>query len=209
MHAHTYCRFLLNLMGVSSILRYRDSERDAFISSAVFCNLPDTATSACVTAVLHRPAPNVSLSSVVVLSTLTALPHTLVRNASRFGPRDVPLIPGDFGTMIASQSEHTHWWHTWVTTVVFGISGMSIICLAVVRASERLVPPHPPHLSGLWCTASFDLRRWEMPVWSGLQPGTPTVFPSACPDGLAPFAERAFFCCAGTLPWDGGEWAFS
>ena len=159
-----YCRFLLNLMGVLSIFMYRDSEMDAFISSAVFYNLLGAATSACVTAVLHRPAQNVSLSSVVALPTLTALPHTLVRNASRLGPRNVPLIPGDFGTVIASQSEHTRWWHTWVTTVVFGISGMSIICLAVVRTSERLVPPHLSYLLGLRCTVFFDLRWCEMLV---------------------------------------------
>ena len=115
-------------------------------------------------AVLHRPAPNVSLSSVVALPTLTALPHTLVRNASRFGPRDVPLIPGDFGTVTVLQSEHTRRWHTWVTTVTFGIFGMSIICLAAVRTSERPVPPHLSYLLGLWCTVFFDLRWCKMPV---------------------------------------------
>ena len=104
MHAHTYRLLPPILIGVSSILIYRDFERDACISSAVCCSLHDAATSACFTAVLHRPVPNVSLRSVVALPALTALPHTLVRNANRLDPRDVPLIPGSFGAVTESQS---------------------------------------------------------------------------------------------------------
>ena len=64
MYAHTYCLLPSNLMCISSILKYCNSEMRAFISSAVSCSLSDTAVSACFTAILYRSAPNVSVISV-------------------------------------------------------------------------------------------------------------------------------------------------
>ena len=73
--------------------------------------------------------------------------------------------------------------------MAFGICGMSIIYLVVVRTSEMPAPPHLPRLSGLWCTASFDLLWWETPAWPGLRLGIPTNLSSACPDGLTPLCR--------------------
>ena len=94
----------------------------------------------------------------MALPALTAFPHTLVRNTSRLGPRGVPLIPGGFGAVTASQSEQTHLQHRWVTVTAFGISSMSIICLNAVRTSEMPVLLHRPHLSCRWRIVSLDLR---------------------------------------------------
>ena len=142
MHAHTYRLRPPILIGVSSILMCGDFERDACISSAVCCSLHDAAISACFTAVLHMPVPNVSLRSVMALPALTAFPYTLVRNASRLGPRGVPLIPGGFGAATASQSEQTHSQHTWVTVTAFGISyvGYLLGCGARIRDAGAFAP---------------------------------------------------------------------
>ena len=54
--------------------------------------------------------------------------------------------------------------------------------------------------------AAYRLPRSPVVGDAGMICGRhPAVFPPVCPDGLVPFAERIFFCCAGALPWDGGE----
>lgn len=79
-------------------------------------------------------------------------------------------------SVISPQSRHSHAYTMWHVVVEQGGGMTSVLTVGTIVTVFRFVPPHEPHLSGVWRTVSSAFRLADTPLCPACRPRLPVGF---------------------------------